>query len=219
MNDKREFLKLLQGVYEFYGKRDALTDFAAQVWWNACQSFEFEELSKAFSAHLVNAESGQYLPKPADIVRALQGTTTDRAAMAWGKVFEAMQSVGAYTDVVFDDPAIHAVIEDLGGWPKLCRGETKDIGYTMHRFCEFHKAYTGRREFQYTAIMRGDRSPDSEFKKAGLNPPAPKLVGNPQKAQEVMKGGSLTGKTLITDASQLLKLEGKGLITNLSTLG
>ena len=49
----------------------------------------------------------------------LDGTVTDRAALAWGKVLEAMSSVGAYSDVVFDDPAIHAAIEDCGGWVKI----------------------------------------------------------------------------------------------------
>ena len=206
MNDKREFLKLLQGVYEFYGKRDTLTDFAAQVWWNACQSFEFEELSKAFSAHLVNAESGQYLPKPADIVRALQGTTTDRAAMAWGKVLEAASSVGAYTDVVFDDPAIHAAIEDMGGWPKICRTEQKDLSYAMHRFCEQHKAYTGRGQFEFPARLRGDRSADAEYEKKGLPLPKPKLIGNPERAMAVFGGGSKTGRLMISDVGKLTAL-------------
>lgn len=205
MNDKREFWKLLQGVYEFYGKREALTDFAAQVWWNACQSFEFDELSKAFSAHLVNAESGQYLPKPADIVRALQGTTTDRAAMAWGKVIEAASSIGAYTDVVFDDPAIHAAIEDLGGWPKVCRTEQKDLSYAMHRFCEQYKAYVGRGKFEFAARLRGDRSSDAEYEKKGLPLPKPKLIGNAEKAMEVLNVGSKSGRLMITDAGAIVQ--------------
>lgn len=203
MNEKKEFWKLLQGVYEFYGKREALTDFSAQVWWNACQDFDFERVSKAFSAHLVNAEAGQYLPKPADIIKALQGTQSDRSALAWAKAYEAAGSVGSYTDVVFDDPAIHCAIEDMGGWPKFCRTETKDLSYAMHRFCEQYKAYVGRGKFEYTKQLRGDRSSDAEHEKKGLPLPKPKLIGNPAMAMEVLKIGPKSGRLMITDAGSI----------------
>ena len=68
------------------------------------------------------------------LVRQLAGTATDRAMLAWGKAIDAASRVGAYTDVVFDDPAIHAAIEDMGGWPKFCRGDVKDLSYLQHRF-------------------------------------------------------------------------------------
>ena len=45
-----------------------------------------------------------------------------------------MQRVGAYQSVAFDDPVIHAVIEDLGGWTKLCRSDLKELSYMEHRF-------------------------------------------------------------------------------------
>ena len=195
-------VRLVTDVYKFY--RAEVTPFTLQVWQNAMQNFEFEHVSKAFSAHLANAESGQYLPKPADIVKALQGTQTDRAALAWGKVMDAASSVGAYTDVAFDDPAIHAAIEDMGGWPKVARTEQKELSYTMHRFCEQYKAYTGRGEFGYPAQLKGDRSPDSEYAKRGLPIPRPKLIGIPERCNAVMQGAKQ--KTMITDAGKLASL-------------
>ena len=98
-----------------------VSEFTLQVWCQACQPFTLEQISKAMTAHAVDPERGQFAPKVADVIRILQGTYTDRAQLAWGKALEAMSSVGAYSDVIFDDPAIHAVIEDLGGWPKVCR--------------------------------------------------------------------------------------------------
>jgi hypothetical protein len=35
--------------------------------------------------------------------------------------------VGAYQSVVFDDPLIHLVLEDLGGWIKICSTLIKDL--------------------------------------------------------------------------------------------
>jgi len=128
----------------------------------------------------------------------VSGTVTDRAALAWGKVLEAMGSVGAYSDVVFDDPAIHAAIEDCGGWVKICRSQTEELSYLQHRFCQSHKAYTGRGNFEYQRRLIGDRSPDHEFSTRGIPLPKPAIVGDIEKARLVYRGGNAGGKTAIS---------------------
>lgn len=195
-----QFRQLLTDVMAYYGKD--CTKFMLTVWWQALQSFDLEQVSKALQKHATDPERGQFAPKVADIVRALQGTTTDRAAMAWGKVFEAMGSVGAYQDVVFDDPAIHAVIEDLGGWPKVCRTEIAELSYLQHRFQEAHKAYTERGQFDYQRRLSGDRSPDHEFTSRGIPVPRPVLIGDRERAIHVLKNGNAAGKTLISTLPQ-----------------
>ena len=112
-HDFTAFRDLLSDVMAYYGK-DA-SNFVLDLWWNACSGFDIEQIATALQQHCTDPERGQFAPKVADIARVLSGTTTERAAMAWGAVHGAMSSVGAYTDVVFDDPAVHAVIEDLGG--------------------------------------------------------------------------------------------------------
>ena len=136
-------------------------------------------------------EAGKFPPKIGDITRMLEGTQSDRAALAWGKALEAMGSVGAYTDVVFDDPAIHAAIEDLGGWPKVCRTEARELGYMQHRFCEAYRAYVGRGKFDYPKRLGGDRSPDSEYIKFGRPVPKPAVIGDVQRARLVYQGGGV----------------------------
>jgi len=194
-NDRKPFVDLLTDVLAYYG-RDC-TDFTISVWWQACQSFTLEQVSKALSAHATDPERGQFAPKVADLIRILTGTHTDRAALAWGKVHEAMSAVGAYTDVVFDDPAIHAAVEDCGGWPKMCRTELKELSYLQHRFCESHKAYTGRGTFDYPRRLPGDRSPDSDYARRGIPLPRPAVVGDRDKARAVFEGGG-NGKTAIS---------------------
>lgn len=190
-----EFVTLITDVLKFY--RQDTTPFTLEVWWQACQRFDLEQVSKALTGHAMDAERGVFAPKPADIVRKLEGTSTDRAMLAWGKAFDAMQRVGAYSDVVFDDPAIHAAIEDLGGWAKVCRSETKDIGYLQHKFCEAHRAYTEHGQFEYPKLLTGDRSPDEMYAKRGLKPPKPAVIGDMDTARLVYKGGSVGGKTAI----------------------
>lgn len=168
------------------------------IWWNACKGFDFEQIATAMQRHCTDPERGQFAPKVADIARVLSGTTTERAAIAWGKVHEAMSAVGAYTDVVFDDPAIHAVIEDLGGWPKVCRTELDELSYLQHRFCEAHRAYSARGDFEFPRRLMGDRSPDHEYVSRGIEAPRPALIGDAEKAKQVFLSGNAAGKTAIT---------------------
>jgi hypothetical protein len=196
-----EFVSLITDVLKFY--RQDTTPFTLEVWWQACQRFDLDQVRRALTGHAMDAERGVFAPKPADIVRKLEGTSSDRAMLAWGKALDAMQRVGAYSDVVFDDPAIHAAIEDLGGWPKVCRAETKDMSYLQHRFCESHRAYTESGAFDYPRILMGDRSPDEMFAKKGLKPPKPAVIGETEMARLVYKGGSVSGKTAINFSSLL----------------
>lgn len=200
-NEKRSFLDLVTDALSFYGKD--ISAFALSVWWEACKSFELEQVRKALTAHAMDAERGQFAPKPADIVRALQGTRTDRALTAWGKLMDAMQRVGAYQSVVFDDPIIHAVAEDMGGWMKLCRSNMDELSYTEHRFCEAYRAYAARpADLVYPAKLIGQYELDNNTASRKTAPPV--LIGNPDKAKQVLQLGTSGAKTQITMASDLL---------------
>lgn len=194
-SDFPEFTRLVSDVMAYY-RQDA-SRFTINLFWQALQAFELEQVTKALNAHAMDAERGVYPPKVADIVRVLAGTVTDRAALAWGKVLEALSSVGAYSDVVFDDSAIHAAVEDCGGWVKMCRSQTEELSYLQHRFCASHKAYTGRGVFEYQRRLMGDRSPDHEFEKRGISLPKPAVVGDVALARAVYRGGNVGGKTAI----------------------
>lgn len=187
--DRERFAALLTDVLAFYGQTPS--SFALDVWWQACLPFDFETVQRALGRHAMNPERGQFAPKPADLVRELQGTTSDRASKAWSAVFDACSRVGAYTDVVFDDPIIHAVVADLGGWPALCRTDTERLSYLQHRFTEAYRGYTNRGDLtMWPRRLAGDRSPDSVYEQRGLPPPKPVLIGDTAKALRVMQGGS-----------------------------
>lgn len=198
-SDKKDFALLIAGVYAYH--RQPCSDALIAMYWRGCQRWNFEQVQSAIDRLTHDAEAGKFPPKIGDITRVLEGTHTDRAQVAWGKTLQAMSGVGAYTDVVFDDPAIHAVVEDLGGWPKLCRTDTKDLGYMQHRFCESHRAYTGRGRFEFPRRLAGDLSPDHEYERKGLPAPKPAIVGDPKLCALVYEGGKGNGKTPITFAS------------------
>lgn len=181
-SDRAGFGELLTNVLAYY-RQDA-SRFVLDLWWQACQGFDFDQVSKALTAHAMDPDHGQFAPKVADIVRVLGGTKTDQSQRAWGKALAAASDVGAYRDVAFDDQIIHACITDMGGWSKFCRLESKDLSYTQHRFCELYRAYVGTQPDVPRALM-GDRSPDAVYAKRGLPPPAPTFVGDKAKAEQL----------------------------------
>lgn len=187
--DMERFAQLITDVLAFYGQTPS--KFALSVWWQACQPFEYDAVQRALGRHAMDPEVGQFAPKPADLVRQMQGTPTDRAARAWSVLLDSASRIGAYTDVVFDDPIIHAVVADLGGWPAVCRTDAGQLSYLQHRFTEAYRAYTHRGgPDAWPSRLAGDRSPDEVYRSRGLPPPPPVLVGDAAKARKVMEGGS-----------------------------
>ena len=67
--DRGEFARLLTDALAFYGKD--VSRFALDVWWQACQPFTLDQVSRALTRHAMDAERGQFAPKPADLVRQL----------------------------------------------------------------------------------------------------------------------------------------------------
>lgn len=134
------FYKLVGDVYAFY--RVDCTPFALGVWWESCKPFDAAAVKDAFNRHAVNPDNGQFVPKPADIVKLIGGGTQDGALVAWSKVDKAIRSVGPWQSVCFDDPIIHAVIRDMGDWPNLCNTGEKDYPFKAK---EFETRYRGFR--------------------------------------------------------------------------
>jgi hypothetical protein len=151
--DKAEFLALLTGALSFY--RQDVSEFAVSVWWEACKGYSIEQVRKALTAHAMDAERGRFPPMPADIVKALHGTQTDRSLVAWGRVNRAMSEVGMYQSPDFGDKATHSAIVDMGGWPALCQASMDELPFMQRRFCELYRAYTARPEEAHAERLIG----------------------------------------------------------------
>jgi hypothetical protein len=188
--DRAEFARMLTDALAFY--RQDVSKFALSVWWEACKPFDMEQVSKALTAHALDPERGQFAPKPADMIRVLRGTQTDRALVAWGKVYEAIGAAGAYQSVVFDDPLIHAAIVDLGGWTTVCRSPGDELPHLQRRFCDSYRAYARRPDVVYPPKLIGE----SEAANAHLGRAvaAPLLLGNREAALQVFRSGSESGR-------------------------
>ncbi|MDX8384136.1 MAG: DUF6475 domain-containing protein [Ghiorsea sp.] len=75
------------------------------------------EIRTALIHHARDPKSGQFQPKPADIIRHIDGTRDDRKELAVLAFARVLDNLNSYSTVVFDDPAIHfAIAVAFGGW-------------------------------------------------------------------------------------------------------
>lgn len=185
--DRQGFFVLLADVHAFYN-RD-LSEFSGEVWWNALRPFDFPAVREAFSRHCVNPDSGQFAPKPADIVRMLGGSTQDLALVAWSKVDKAVRQVGTYATVVFDDPLIHRVLQDMGGWISLGLKTEHEWPFVAKEFENRYRGYSMRNEKpEYQRFLVG--SAEAQNNQNGQKSQPPVLIGSPEAAKRVIQGGS-----------------------------
>ncbi len=190
--DYEAFHEGIIGVMSFY-HRD-VSRFALDLWWRALSPYDLPAVIDAFNRYVTHPDFGQYPPKPADVVRIISGGTQDRALLAWAKVDRALRCVGPYESVVFDDPLIHRVLHDMGGWISLGRKAETEWPYVAREFENRYRTFTLRGETpEYLRVMVGIAESENARNRLPIRKPA--LIGNETQAKAVLRGGS--DKTLI----------------------
>lgn len=201
--DSARFASLIGNVYAFY--RQDHSEFAISVWWQAMKPFDFEAVADALNRHCVNPDTGQFMPKPADVVKMLRGSTQDSAMAAWSKVDKGIRQVGTYASVVFDDPIIHRVIHDMGGWVALGTKDEKEWPFVAKEFENRYRGYRVRNEVpEYPRQLLGIA--ESQNSREGRRSQPPVLIGNSDAAKRVLRGGTdqvLVGFERMSDSDML----------------
>lgn len=185
--DFDQFNQIISAVGELYGK--PVGEFAISLWWNALSGCDLKAVKEALSRHVRNPDNGQFMPKPADVVRMMQGSTQDSALSAWAKVDRALRQIGPYETVVFDDPLIHVVLHEMGGWVGLGTKTDDDWPFVAKEFENRYRGFKARGEVpQYPPRMIGIS--ESHNGQKGFEIAQPMLIGNADKAKSVMLGGT-----------------------------
>lgn len=186
-NDKKRFATILTGVADYYGKE--LSNGVISLYWQGLQQYDIGAVEKALWDHTQNPDNGQFMPKIADLTRAMQGRTQDQAAIAWSKVDQAVRRVGTYQDVVFDDPIIHRVISDMGGWIWFGNQKEDEWPFVAKNFENRYRGYRIRAETpEYSPVLIGMANAYNQKEGFRANPPI--LIGNQNQAKAVMLGGT-----------------------------
>lgn len=187
MLDQRKFAATLKACMDLYGK--PLTADVMQLYARALARYETEDVIRALEIHLLDPDCGQFAPKPADIVRRIDGGNITKSAAAWAIVAKAIRTVGSYQTVAFDDPLIHHAIDQMGGWIKLCSTPENELPF---RAKDFEKLYMGHKQRGVvpTSAPRLIGRTESENNQNGFRSADIALIGNPEKARHLISNNN-----------------------------
>ncbi len=204
-NDFEKFAEMLSAVAGLYSKE--ISEMTISIYFNAMKEYDFSAVRQAFDRYVKNTDTGQFMPKPADLIRMMTGTSLDSAMEAWAKVDKAVRQVGTYASVIFDDPLIHRAIADIGGWVNLGTKTDDEWPFVARDFQNIYKGYSNRRENpEYDPVLTGIS--DLHNCAEGLKKTEPKLIGDSEKARKVMQGGTSTRLEVTTIQQVLTKFTG-----------
>lgn len=152
--DMEKFAAILTGIGEVYSK--TISAPLISIFWNSLKNYDIDVVEDAVQRHVNNPDTGQYMPKPADIIRMIEGGSKDAAAIAWSKFDEALRHIGTYQDVRFDDPIIMRVVHDMGGWVGFGDKLEDEWPFVANDFKARYTAYRARRAaFDFPKLLIG----------------------------------------------------------------
>ncbi|WP_447593582.1 DUF6475 domain-containing protein [Aquipseudomonas campi] len=187
---------MLAKVMSVYGKQ--ITTGFVDVFFDALAGYDIESVRRGLNAHVQNPDSGQFAPKPADVVRLIDGTSQDQGMQAWSRVDKVVRRVGPYQSIVFDDPIVHRVLDDMGGWVKLCSTRSEeDYKFQGLEFARRYRAFViaGGVGDDYPKHLIGIS--EAECGNGRFKAPDPLLIGDRNACLAVLQKGA-GGRLAIT---------------------
>lgn len=145
--DQDKFKSIMASIAGIYNCEFAIDQI--KLWWNVFKNISIDNFEAAVYAHIADPDQGMFIPKPANIMRHINGTEKensqaldDKAILAWAFVLKEISRLGSYRTFKSDDPAIISAIRDLGGWIKLCGATQNELTWIKKEFIGHYKALT-----------------------------------------------------------------------------
>ena len=144
--DKAAFRDMMMAAGEVYGRE--ITKPLLQMHFAALAHASIEQVQNAMMAHMQNPDSGQFFPKPADLIKQMTGTTKqqdavieDRAAIAWACIEQDIRRIGSYGTLKLDDKQAMAAVKAMGGWQSICQTETGKMEWKRKEFIRMYETF------------------------------------------------------------------------------
>lgn len=179
-DDAEQFAQAWAGAWDVYGRN--CTSASIRLSFRALQDLALDAVLPALHAHL--NENPNNPPTPASIRQRIEGDPETRIHLAWSKFRQSVMRAGPYRSVIFDDPIIHAVVRDLGGWIACNDWQETELPFREQDFRRAYRAYIKSGQFPYPPKLAGIA--DTHNGAAGFAQEAPMLIGNKQACLRVL---------------------------------
>lgn len=187
--DRKRFAELMGGLAQTFAADISARDM--ENYWRLLRSYSLNQVEQAIIGYCVSPEGHKFMPKPGEIIGALQGKRNEQSLLAWVKVTKAMRQVGAYKTVIFDDAIIHAVVADLGGWVRLCHLSDRELAFQQREFERLYACYIQQPVRHYPRQLSGITDSVNAASGYAIQRP-PVLLGDTARAALVYQNGQET---------------------------
>lgn len=194
-SEKQDFAQMLVLIAHIY-KQEINQPLMAFLW-ETLKSYDWLDVNQAFMAHVGDPDCGMYMPKPADIIRRLEGGARENAMNAWAEVDRAVRTVGPYNSVDFIDPIIPAVIRAMGGWIEITKTTDDDWPFRKNYFLELYENYSRKSQLPSHKILLGMVALSNS--NLGVDPPEPVVIGEKTKDSKLVTQTENDNLVLIED--------------------
>lgn len=144
--DKKKFAEVLTIAAEATGFQ--MSDSTYKTYWAILNRLSIEDFELAISKHLLDPNDGMFFPKPANIMKQLEGTTKQkeqslesRAEIAWQTVEGEISRIGSYGALELEDCLALASVRAMGGWKYLCSLTMDKMTWARKEFISSYKNY------------------------------------------------------------------------------
>ena len=137
-----EFKQAFVKYREYYPEPEISKEMMT-IYFMGLKDLTVEQLNSAYVEIIKNREYRR-MPLIAEIRKFTLGETKElmnlRIQMAREKILFAVSKYGIYRSVEFDDKGIHALIDSVGGWQKICSMDTGEFE-ELFKYNNFEKIY------------------------------------------------------------------------------
>lgn len=133
-----------------------ISEALLDLFYYTLKDFDENQVRQAFMRHLTDPDRGQFMPKPADIIRQIKGTSEERrlilegrANVQWAIALKKIGSCGMYNTPKFDDPTTVTVIAQMGGWINFCNMLVDQQPYRHRDFVKLYQTAATSHEHEY----------------------------------------------------------------------
>jgi len=188
-DDQKEFLEWLTLLAESYNRK--VSNLLIETYWQCLRPYTLAQFKTAIVDTLRNPDRELWrMPIAGELIAVIQGDSRQFAQNSWTQVVHAIKTIGRYDSVVFDNPIIHCVIRDMGGWVYLCHQPEKTFPSLRKDFIKRYRKYHANPSIHYPCELKGSLELDNDARGFPQSKSNTKLIGDHKLALAVYKSGS-----------------------------
>lgn len=143
-HDKKRFASIMTANGEVFDKK--ITKSLMQTYFKFLSRYSIETVEQAFQKHLLDSDQGMFFPKPANIVKNIEGNAKeqtmviqDRAESSWVDILGEISRIGSYGTLKLEDRQALSTVRSIGGWKYLCSRTNDQLNWVKKEFMSVYE--------------------------------------------------------------------------------